>query len=514
MTTAPNGSKFVAGVFMGLHRAIPPHEDNVFKEKMQLGLRKGTALQLLQIKANLEFVYPKMPIGRVTTVYELVQRELRNRAMRLVDADLDAAPAVGAAAASQEKSPAQLKLEAIASNLALTLPNPPLARPLDDAALITSFLRQAGEQVQQLMNEGNSFHRSVLLFGAAAHATFLAMEPHTLKRLIKGLKRLDGLPVPTNGAIVQRRLIEVLQKFDAKGMHRRTLDKERKNAPPPKGIAATLKGVGLRGVRAVMQTGRNAESAVAQPRAEREAAKSNDYRIAIFDAMDDAVASTLPGTVAPDTSLNLALNKLMRAANFEGARIDAGEGKQFLALAEDFLLVLRTDVLVGFALELMRTAPTRTTSDVRLDRLSKSLAEVLEMRPGTEVVVAQLRQRERVSGPASPAVLDRWRATRFDELLNDMSSSAGPNNADARATVRGALEDLAGVIFSIEAQALPDGPTTQNFLDESVARLTPAQRDGIQTMLESERLNSPYDNVVDHVLRAIRRAQPAAVNAG
>ncbi|MBC7604992.1 MAG: hypothetical protein H7255_20340, partial [Ramlibacter sp.] len=238
LTTAPNGSKFVAGVFMGLHRAIPPHGDNVFKENMQLGLRKGATLQLLQIKANLEFVYPRMPIGRVTTVYELVQRELRNRAMRLGDADLDAAPAVGAAAASQDKSPAQLKLEAIASNLALTLPNPPLARPLDDAALITSFLRQAGEQVQQLMNEGNSFHRSVLLFGAAAHARFLAMEPHTLNRLIKGLERLDSLPTPTNGAIVQRRLIDVLQQFDAKGMHRRTLDKELENAPPPMGIAA------------------------------------------------------------------------------------------------------------------------------------------------------------------------------------------------------------------------------------------------------------------------------------
>lgn len=340
------------------------------------------------------------------------------------------------------------------------------------------------------------------------------MEPHALKRLIKGLERLDGLPVPTKGAIAQRRLIEVLQQFDAKGVHRKTLDKERRDAPPPKGIAATLKGVSLRGVRAVKQTGRSAENAVAQPRLDREAAKRNDYRVAVFDAMDDAVASTLPGTVAPDTSLNLALNKLMRAANFEGARIDAGEGKQFLALAEDFLLVLRTDVLIGFALELMRTAPTRTTSDVRLDRLSRSLAEVLEMRPGTADIVAQLRQRERVSGSLSPVVLGQWRATRFDELLRTMSNPAGPLNADARAAARGALEDLAGVIHLIDTQALPDDPTTQNFLDESVARLTPAQRDGIQTMLESERLNSPYDNVVDHVLRAIRRAQPAAVNEG
>jgi hypothetical protein len=405
VTSNPNGSKFVAGVFIGLHRAIPAAEEQVFRERMQIGLREVTTEQLPQIRTNVEFAYPQMPIGRVTTVFELVQRELRNRAMRLGDAELDAAPVAGAAASSQDRAPSRLMLEAVARSLALTLSNPPLDRPLDDAALIMSFVREAGAQVRNLMDAGATFQRAILTFGAAAHATFHAMDPHTLKRVIKGMERLDGLPVPAKGAIVQRGLVEALRKFDAEGAHRKTLDAARRNAPPPSGIAATHKGVGLKGWRTLKQTARGTDKAVAEPRAERQAAKSNEYRLAIFVAMDDAVASTLPGTVARDTSLRVQLDRLMRAANFEGALIDDGEGKRFLALAEDFLLVLKTDVLVGFAQELMRTAPTRPASDPRLDRLGMSLAEVLEMRPDTAGVVAALRQHGRVTGPVSPAVL-------------------------------------------------------------------------------------------------------------
>ncbi|WP_395688655.1 hypothetical protein [Caenimonas koreensis] len=511
--TRPNGSKFVTAIFVGLHTVIPPsEEDHAFNKNLQLELERCTDEQLRQIKLNLDFVYPKKLQHRVITVDRLVQRDLRNRAMRLQDADVEPAPAIGDAAAAQNNSSAHVQLQAIAKMLALTLGEAPLAGRDEDALFISDFFMQAVEQVQRLMSEGTTLKHAVHLFRDALHATFDDMDARTLKVLTKALARLDRLPAPEGSAIVHRRLVEVLQQLDAQSMYEQRIEEEGINPAAPEGIAAKVKGAGLRRVRAMTQTIRGAEKAIAQSRVEREAAQREDYRDAIFDAMEDAVASALPTTRASDTGLDVALVKLMREANFEGSQIDSDEGRRFLAHAEDLLLTLNTDALVSFAQALLRTAPSRLKPDVRLDRLSMSLAEVLEMRAGAEPIAQSLRLAGRVSGPVEPGVLDQWRADRFDALLHDMRGD--PSDATERGVARGAIEDLAFLISAIDAQTSPGRPTTQGFLDASMGRLTYIQRGHIQGMLESANLDSRQESVVNQLLNAIKPRQPAVASAG